>query len=89
MTPLHRYNFGGLTYDTDANGDGHTLKDYVDAIKDVCELYGVPVIDTFSKSGLNPMITAIYSAYITDGLHPNEAGHRLIADRIAPLFETV
>ena len=87
ITPLHRYNFGGLTYDTVANGEGNTLKDYVDAIKTACELYSIPVIDAFSISGMNPSISGIYSTYITDGLHPNSAGHHLLADRIYPVFK--
>ena len=43
VTPLHRYGFGSskilgtqFTYDHIANGRGHTLSDYVDAIKVVC-----------------------------------------------------
>lgn len=89
MTPLHRYNFGGLVYDTDPNGAGNTLEDYVNAIKNVCKLYGVPVIDTFSISGLNPMVNEIYQNYVTDGLHPNAAGHKLIAERVMAYFEAL
>ena len=87
MTPLHRYNFGGLTYDYSPNGAGNTLKDYVDAIKAACERYGIPVIDTFSISGLNPVIANIETNYMPDGLHPNDNGHTLIADRTFSLFE--
>lgn len=83
VTPLHRYNFGGLTYDWTENGAGHTLADYVNAIKDVCNRYSVPVIDLFAISGLNPCISGIKSNYIPDGLHPNAKGHEKIAGFMA------
>lgn len=91
FTPLHRYNYtdGAYPNDTQPNGQGHTLKDYVDAIKDIAEMYGVPIVDLFSTACLNPRISAIKTNYVTDGLHPNSAGHHLLAERIAPLLETM
>jgi lysophospholipase L1-like esterase len=86
ITPMHRYGFGTskilgtkFTYDHIANGRGHTLKDYVDAIKDVCERYSIPIIDLYSISGLHPSIAAHKSTYMPDGLHPNKAGHEKMA----------
>ena len=91
ITPLHRWGYTSGVYpnDTDSNAQGLALSDYVDAIKDVAEIYGVPVIDLFSTSGLTPRIPAIKTAYVTDGLHPNAAGHVLLAQRIAPQLETL
>ena len=80
ITPTHRDGFGsGFTHDWVANGAGKTLEDYVNAIKDVCARYSVPVIDLFSISGLNPVIAGIKSTYMPDGLHPNALGHQKIA----------
>lgn len=80
ITPTHRDGFGsGFTHDWVANGAGKTLKDYVDAIKEVCERYSVPVIDLFSISGLEPVIPGIKSTYMPDGLHPNALAHNKIA----------
>lgn len=91
ITPLHRYGYTGGSYpnDTDQNGQSKTLKDYVDAMKAMAELYSIPLIDMFSVSGLNPRVTEIKDDYITDGLHPNAAGHNIIARRIVPLLETI
>lgn len=84
ITPTHRDGFGsGFTHDWIANGAGKTLEDYVNAIKDVCARYSVPVIDLFSISGLNPVIAGIKSTYMPDGLHPNALGHQKIAVYIA------
>lgn len=90
ITPMHRYGFGTskitgqrFTYDHLPNGRGHTLKDYVDAIKEVCARWSVPVIDLYSMSGLHPYIAAHKSTYMPDGLHPNKAGHEKMAYLIA------
>ena len=86
ITPMHRYGFGtskilgtAFTYDHVKNGRNCTLKDYVDAIKDVCGRYSIPVIDLYSISGLHPSIPAHKSTYMPDGLHPNKAGHAKMA----------
>ena len=86
MTPLHR---SGTTHKAEnvTNDVGKVLKDYVNALREICELYSIPVIDTYSIYGLNPSISIVYNNYITDGLHPNAEGHRLLAERIKPYLE--
>ena len=89
FSPIHRYGWSGNNpNDDEPNGQGLTLKDYVDAIKNMAEKYSIPVLDLFSIYGLNPRIPNIKTNYITDGLHPNAAGHELLAKRIAPQLET-
>ena len=90
ITPTHRYGRGtsgilgtAFTYDYIPNGRGHNLKDYVDAIKAVCERHSVPVIDLFNISGIDPSVSEMRSKYMPDGLHPNAAGHEKIASIIA------
>ena len=86
MTPLHRLL--NTTYpDTTPNGQGKTLKDYVDAIKNVCEKYGIPVIDAFSFVGINPVIPNMQDDYFNDNVHINDSGHSLLADRIISKIE--
>ena len=86
MTPTHRYGFGtskmlgtAFTYDHLPNGRGYSLDDYVDAIKEVCDKYDVPVIDLFTLSGMDPSLSEVRSQYMPDGLHPNSVGHEKIA----------
>ena len=86
ITPTHRYGFGtskilgtAFTYDYLPNGRGYSLNDYVDAIKEVCEKYDVPVIDLFTLSGMDPSLSEVRTQYMPDGLHPNAAGHEKIA----------
>lgn len=94
ITPLHRYAFGTsgitgekFTNDFLPNGRGHTLGDYVQAIKHVCAQWSIPTIDLFSTSGMNPAIGAIKNLYMPDGLHPNAAGHQRIAQLIQAQLE--
>lgn len=94
VTPLHRYGYGtspttgeAYTYDYLPNYEGASLGDYVQAIKDVCQKYSIPVIDLYSLSGLDPSIASTRTEYMPDGIHPNAKGHKLIADIIKEQLE--
>lgn len=82
VTPLHRRN------ETDPAADGNRpnsfgiLKDYVNAIREVAEYYSLPVLDLFKTSGMQPAIPIIKQNYMPDGLHPNDDGHEILADKI-------
>ena len=96
ITPTHRYGRGtsgilgsAFTYDYIPNGRGASLKDYVDAIKAVCERHSVPVIDLYQISGIDPSVSEVRSKYMPDGLHPNAAGHQKIAEIIAARLNAI
>ena len=44
--------------------------------------HGLPVLDLFAMGGIQPSIEAQKIAFCPDGLHPNDAGNRRIADRL-------
>ena len=85
MTPLHRDGFksGGMydgqTGEGAANKKGLKLLDYVNALRTTCDKYGIPVIDLYNLCTLNPAD----KTYFRDGLHPNTAGHEVLAKIIA------
>ncbi len=86
VTPLQRYGFGTskilgtpFTSDDVANGVGAALGDYVDALKTVCTNNGVSVIDLYTECILDPADAETRANYMPDGLHPNAAGHEVIA----------
>ncbi len=87
VTPLHRYGQHNLTYDYMKNTAGYVLEDYVNAIKDVCERYSISVIDLFCNSGINPSLQSVRVTYMPDGLHPNNNGHKLIAEIMSKQLE--
>ena len=62
------------------NKNGNTLLDFVNAIKDVCGLYGIPVLDMYNNCffGLSDKTVEIF---MPDKLHPNDKGHK---EKIAP-----
>ena len=94
LTPLHE-NYNDGNYDLrefkleediitfQKYGSGDILKKYVDAIKEVCQFYAIPVIDTNGISGICPIIENNSSNYTLDGLHPNQKGGDRIADALA------
>lgn len=53
---------------------------YADAIKEVCEREGVPVLDACADCGINP---ALDTTYTSDKLHYNAKGHELIGRYVA------
>ena len=78
FTPTQRSDGNG------ANSASKTLKDYRDVIIEVCGYYGIPVLDLYAESGINP---SLYSGFTGDGLHLNDAGHERISHRIAKFLE--
>ncbi len=87
ITPLHRSN--------EDNGcvtrpyDYKPLKDYVNAIREVAEYYSFPVLDFYATSGMQPQIAASKEAFMPDGLHPNDAGHEILANKIIQFIKTL
>ncbi len=74
MTPLERTN------QTDPHPpENKTLIDYVEATRTFCKKKDVYMIDLFSSGVLDPHNADL----VPDGLHPNDAGHEVMADYIA------
>ncbi len=84
LTPLHRLDEPLPGEPTDRRA---TLSEYVQAIHEVAGWYGLPVLDLYISSGMQPQVEANRQAYMPDGLHPNEAGHRLLADQIVAFLK--
>ncbi len=83
MTPLHRLSEDDCMLEQGQdNGKGKTLEEYVNAIQRVAAFYGVLVLDLYRTSGMQPRVQVLQDRYMPDGLHPNDAGHELIARRL-------
>lgn len=78
MTPLQRNNSGYDIYYT--NSANCKLSDYCQRIKELGQLYSLPVIDMYSNSGMN--LINLFD-YTLDGLHPNNTGYELLTDYLA------
>lgn len=88
LTPLHRgyAYFGEKNIQPDesyANALGLFVDAYVETIKEISNVWAVPVIDLNSISGLYPNIKEQADLFFHDKehdrLHPNAEGHRRIA----------
>ena len=81
LTPTHRLN------ENDPDCNGLPLKAYVDVIREMAEFYSLPVLDLYATSGIQPNVPAMQTRYMPDGLHPNDAGHAMLAEMIARKLE--
>ncbi len=90
ITPLHRWNEnGGLGTWKPEGVVQHPLCDYAKAVKEACERYSVPVLDLFSEGAMPYNIPEWSKKYSTDGLHPNDEGHILIAKKLGKFLENL
>ena len=89
ITPLHRHN------EIDPASDGNhphkdiTLREYVEAIRQTAEYYSLPVLDLFKTSGIQPNVPIMRETFMPDGLHPNDAGYELLANKIIKFLESL
>lgn len=87
LTPLHRAyaKFSDTNIQPDENWQnacGEYVDAYVNAVKEAGNVWGVPVIDLNSVSGLNPMIGEQLDYFhdsVSDRLHPSTSGQERIA----------
>ena len=89
LTPLHRVGENDRKVDPARPNNVRLLKEYVDAIREVAEYYSLPVLDLYKVSGLQPEVQVIKETYMPDGLHPNDAGYRILANKVIAFLKSV
>ena len=68
--------------------DGMTR--YVKMVKQACEKYKIPYIDLCNDEDFCDNVLKVDTTeYLTDKLHPNSAGHTLLAQKLAPWMESL
>lgn len=88
LTPLHRANEDNPRGDNKATPYG-VLKTYVEMIRNVAEYYSLPMLDLYKTSGIQPKIPVMRDTYMPDGLHPNDKGHSILADKVIKFLKTL
>ena len=78
LTPLHR---------EDEEKRTPILKPFVDATRQVAEFYSLPVLDLRANYGIQPRVPVMKEMYVPDGLHPNDAGHAILANKLRAFLE--
>ena len=82
MTPLHRDHELECYGNVQKPEKDAPLLEYVNAIRETAAYYSLPVLDLYAVSGIQPNIPVLREKYCPDMLHPNDAGHKRIADRL-------
>lgn len=82
VTPLHCIFEECLRGNGLKERDYYPLTDYIGAIRRTAEYYSLPVCDLYAQSLIQPRIPVIKERFVPDGLHPNDAGHKVIAERL-------
>ena len=80
MTPTHRLNECSRYSERDFIRG--SLREYVNIIREVAEYYGLPVLDLYAMGGMQPEVDVVREMFMPDGLHPNDAGHVIIAAKL-------
>ena len=90
IQPLNRgrYNTTRPT-SAESNVNGNYLEEFRKAIKDICTFYAIKVVEMNTMLGQDWQFdeTGTRSSYSADGLHPNNAGHKRIAELLAQWVE--
>ena len=68
---------------------GKELVAYVDVIIETGKQFGIPVLDLYRTLGLDPHDEEVFEKYTMDGLHFNDAGHAILAQRLKDFIEAL
>lgn len=76
-TPIKRWIIReeGATIPGNLNANSKAISEWATAIKEVCDYYGIPVVDMYAESFINPWLDYDRINWVPDGTHPNKAGH--------------
>lgn len=86
FTPLQRSSaWYNLTHGT----SGINLQQVTDAIIAVANKYNVPYLDLYRQGNMYAQDANFRAAMMPDGLHPNDAGHIVLADKILDFLNTL
>lgn len=85
LTPIYRY-FIDKGLDSDEITFGNVkFTDWVDGVISVGQEYDLPYLDMYRQSGINALNKELY-LNADDGVHPTQAGQRLIGEKLADYF---
>jgi lysophospholipase L1-like esterase len=78
--------YGKPPYVTDdPDGFNLTLREYAQAVRQLAEKQKVPLVDIYTAySSYGKMENQSINDLLLDGMHPNDKGHRIVADLLIP-----
>lgn len=69
--------------------DARPLIDYVEVILATAKQFSIPALDLYHNLGLDPHDPQCCADYTVDGLHFNDAGHAILAQRLKEFIDTL
>ncbi len=94
MTPARCYSSGNFDYLAPSlhpykAPDARALYDYVEVILETAKKFDIPTLNLYHELGLDPRDPECRETYTVDGLHFNDAGHAVIAQRLKDFIESL
>lgn len=83
ITPMHRFGEDNVLGEGNKAVPSVPLKEYVEAVVKTAEAMHLNVLNFWEDDELNVHIGDHQKYFAPDGLHPNDDGHRLIAEKLA------
>ena len=69
--------------------DAKPLLFYVETIKETAKQFDIPVLDLYHNLGIDPHDPEDHANLTVDGLHFNDAGHKIIAAKLKAFLEAL
>lgn len=89
VTPVHRIEEKNPINKVGCERKGG-MAVYADAIIQVAEKFGIKVVDAFREWEMNPLFSEQKEKYFSaDGVHPNDNGHRFIAEKLVEFIGNI
>lgn len=68
---------------------GKPLINYVDVIIETAKQFDIHVLDLYRDLGIDPHVPEQFKGYTIDGLHFNDDGHAILAQKLKELIEAI
>lgn len=75
--------------ETPSKSNNEPLITYVNIILGKAKQHNIPVFDMYHNLGLDPNDDEVFEKYTTDGTHFNDAGHAVIAKKVAEFLKSL
>jgi lysophospholipase L1-like esterase len=68
---------------------GKPLRDYVDVVIETAKQFDIKTLDLYNELGIDPHNPEHFEKYTIDGLHFNDEGHAILADKLKAFIESL
>ncbi len=89
LTPARRVGDENKSSNPCKKADLKPLKGYVDLIISKGKQYNIPVLNLYDELKINPNIDEENKKYTADGLHLNDNGHMLLAQKVIEFLHSI